>query len=131
MERECGVKVGPGLGILGVLLEPASILAKAWDHTERIGQRARGWRPKVLLVTGAGPIGLLAALMGMQRGLDVHVLDHNRGGPKEAIVRELGGTYHSRPSALERVAADVLIECTGAAAVIRACLEATAAAGSF
>ena len=28
-----------------------------------------------MLVTGAGPIGLLAALMGVQRGLDVHVFD--------------------------------------------------------
>src|SRR5215831_15299438 len=84
IEPEFAVKIDPTLGLLGVLLEPASILAKAWDHTERIGQRAWGWRPKVLLVTGAGPIGLLAALMGMQRGLDVHVLDHNRGGPKEA-----------------------------------------------
>ena len=129
IEPEFAVKIDPALGILGVLLEPASILAKAWDHTERIGQRARGWRPKVLLVTGAGPIGLLAALMGMQRGLDVHVLDHNRGGSKEAIVCDLGGTYHSDPSALERVAPDVLIECTGAPAVIHACLEATAAAG--
>src|SRR5215831_18202492 len=78
IEPEFAVKIDPTLGLLGVLLEPASILAKAWDHTERIGQRAWGWRPKVLLVTGAGPIGLLAALMGMQRGLDVHVLDHNR-----------------------------------------------------
>src|SRR5437660_536978 len=129
IEPEFAVKIDPALGIFGVLLEPASILAKAWDHTERIGQRARGWRPKVLLVTGAGPIGLLAALMGMQRGLDVHVLDHNRGGSKEAIVCDLGGTYHSDPSALERVAPDVLIECTGAPAVIHACLEATAAAG--
>ena len=33
-----------------------------------------------LLVTGAGPIGLLAALMGRQRGLDVHVLDRNTEG---------------------------------------------------
>jgi glucose 1-dehydrogenase len=129
IEPEFAVKIDPTLGVLGVLLEPASILAKAWDHTKRIGQRARGWRPKLLLVTGAGPIGLLAALMGMQRGLDVHVLDHNRGGPKEAIVRDLGATYHSDPSALERVAPDVLMECTGAQAVIHACLEATAAAG--
>jgi 2-polyprenyl-6-methoxyphenol hydroxylase-like FAD-dependent oxidoreductase len=29
----------------------------------------------VVLVTGAGPIGLLAALLGVQRGLEVHVLD--------------------------------------------------------
>jgi threonine dehydrogenase-like Zn-dependent dehydrogenase len=129
IEPEFAIKIDPELGILGVLLEPASILAKAWDHIERIGHRARAWQPKVLLATGAGPIGLLAALMGRQRGLDVHVLDHNKGGPKEAIVRDLGGTYHSDPSVLERLAPDILIECTGAPAVIRACLDSTAAAG--
>jgi threonine dehydrogenase-like Zn-dependent dehydrogenase len=129
LEPEFAIRVDSGLGILGVLLEPASILAKAWDHTERIGQRARAWQPKTLLVTGAGPIGLLAALMGMQRDLDVHVFDHNKGGPKEALVRDLGGTYHSEPVSLERLAPDILMECTGAVALIGACLGATAAAG--
>ena len=131
---EFAVKIDRGLGVLGVLLEPASILAKAWDHTERIGYRARVWQPTTLLVTGAGPIGLLAALMGMQRGFDVHVLDHNKGGPKEAIVHDLGATYHSDPGSLaglarEGLAPDVLMECTGAPAVIRDCLAATAPAG--
>jgi threonine dehydrogenase-like Zn-dependent dehydrogenase len=129
VEPEFAVKVDPSLGILGVLLEPASILAKAWDHTEGIGRRARVWQPRTLLVTGAGPIGLLAALMGRQRGLEVHVLDHNKGGPKEAIVRDLGATYHSDSGSLRRLAPDVLMECTGAISVIRDCLGATGAAG--
>ncbi|MEO5768529.1 MAG: alcohol dehydrogenase catalytic domain-containing protein, partial [Polyangia bacterium] len=30
------VKVDPKLGDLGVLLEPTSVVAKAWEHTERI-----------------------------------------------------------------------------------------------
>jgi glucose 1-dehydrogenase len=129
IEPEFVVKVDPALDILGVLLEPASILAKAWDHTERIGQRARGWQPRSLLVTGAGPIGLLAALMGKQRGLDVHVLDHNKGGPKQAIVRDLGAVYHTDASTLERLGPDVLMECTGAVTVIRNCLGAGAPGG--
>src|SRR5262249_56476094 len=85
-------------------------------------------QPRTLLVTGAGPIGLLAALMGKQRDLDVHVLDHNKGGPKEALVRDLGGTYPSDPASLERLAPDILMECTGAAALICRSLDATAAA---
>ena len=129
IEPDFAIRIDPALGILGVLLEPASILAKAWDHAERIGHRARAWQPRTLLVTGAGPIGLLAALMGKQRDLDVHVLDHNKGGPKEALVRDLGGTYHSDPSALKRLAPDILMECTGAPALICGCLDATAAAG--
>jgi glucose 1-dehydrogenase len=129
IEPEFAIRIDRTLGILGVLLEPASILAKAWDHTERIGRRARAWLPRSLLVTGAGPIGLLAALMGMQRGLDVHVYDHNQGGPKQALTRDLGGTYHSEPETLARLAPDILIECTGVPAVIRDCLGATGPAG--
>ena len=64
IEPEFAVKVERSLGVLGVLMEPLSIVAKAWDHVERVGQRSRSWQPRVLLVTGAGPIGLLAALMG-------------------------------------------------------------------
>jgi glucose 1-dehydrogenase len=129
IEPEFAIKVDPSLGILGVLLEPASILAKAWDHTERIGHRARAWQPKSLLVTGAGPIGLLAALMGVQRDLDVHVYDHNKDGPKPALTRDLGGTYHSDAGSLARLAPDILMECTGVPAVIRDCLGSTGPAG--
>jgi threonine dehydrogenase-like Zn-dependent dehydrogenase len=83
------VQVPAHLGHLGVLMEPASVLAKAWEHTERIGRRAV-WEPKTVLVTGAGPIGLLAALMGRQRGLEVHVLDRVTDGPKPQLVADLG-----------------------------------------
>ena len=68
-EPDFTIKVNPALGLAAVLLEPASILAKAWEHIERIGRRAR-WAPRLVLVTGAGPVGLMAALMGMQRGLE-------------------------------------------------------------
>ncbi len=129
IEPEFAVKVDPGLGILGVLLEPASILAKAWDHTERIGRRAEVWKPKTLLVTGAGPVGLLAALMGMQRGLEVHMLDRNQTGAKPALVKELGGTYHTDIGDVAKLAPDIVMECTGAAAVVRDCLGITAPAG--
>src|SRR3954462_7607794 len=108
------VKVSPMLGLAAVLLEPASVLAKAWEHIERIGRRAR-WAPQKVLVTGAGPVGLMAALMGMQRGFDVHVMDRNEGGPKPALVKELGATYHRKFPAF---APDIVVECTGSPAVI-------------
>ena len=129
IEPEFAVKIDPTLGLLGVLLEPASILAKAWDHIERIGRRAQVWTPKTLLVTGAGPVGLLAGLMGVQRGLDVHVLDHNEEGPKPALARELGATYHSDGGDMARLQPDIVMECTGAPSVIRDCLGVTAPAG--
>ena len=59
--------------------------------SKRIGRRSRAWQPRTLLVTGAGPIGLLAALMGAQRGLDVHVLDRNDRRPEaRSLVRATG-----------------------------------------
>jgi threonine dehydrogenase-like Zn-dependent dehydrogenase len=130
VEPEFLVKLDSSLGRNGVLVEPISIVAKAWNHTERIGQRSKAWAPKTLLITGAGPIGLLAAMMGTQRGLDVHVLDHNDRGPKRQIVRELGATFHMGELAdLAIIQPDILMECTGAASVVRDALGRTAAAG--
>ena len=107
------VPVDAALGELGVLLEPASVVAKAWEQVERIGTRAR-WRPRRVLVTGAGPIGLLAALLGVQRGLEVHVLDRAQDGPKPRLVAALGATYHASDVEEAGRDADVVLECTGA-----------------
>lgn len=130
IEPEFAVRVEPSLGLLGVLLEPASVVAKAWDHAERIGRRSRAWAPRTVLVTGAGPIGLLAALIGAQRGLDVHVLDRVTTGPKPQLVRDLGGTYHAGqlPDAAD-FAPDIVIECTGAASVVLDAISRTAPSG--
>jgi threonine dehydrogenase-like Zn-dependent dehydrogenase len=111
------VKVDPGLGDLGVLLEPTTVVAKAWDHIERIGARA-AWGPRTVLVTGAGPIGMLAALLGTQRGLDVHVLDQVTEGLKPELVAGLGATYHHGAVTDIAVEPDVVIECTGVAQLI-------------
>jgi len=62
VEPEFTIALGPTLGDVGVLLEPTSIAAKAWDHIDRIVTRSRCWRPQVVLVSGAGPVGLLAQL---------------------------------------------------------------------
>jgi glucose 1-dehydrogenase len=119
IEPEFAIKVDTTLGAPAVLLEPTSVVAKAWDHIERIGRRSRSWQPRRLLVTGAGPIGMLAALIGVQRGLDVHVLDRNASGAKPALASELGATFHAGAvSALGGLEPDVVIECTGAAAIV-------------
>jgi threonine dehydrogenase-like Zn-dependent dehydrogenase len=111
------VKVDAQLGLLGVLLEPTSVVAKAWEEVERVGRRAH-WAPHSVLVTGAGPIGLLAALLGVQRSLDVHVLDRMNEGVKPDLVRALGATYHSGDVGAIGFQPDVIIECTGVSSVI-------------
>jgi threonine dehydrogenase-like Zn-dependent dehydrogenase len=130
VEADYAVKLDAALESLGVLLEPTSVVAKAWDHIDRIGRRAY-FEPRRALVTGAGPIGLLAAMLGVQRGLEVHVLDRNTGGPKPRIVRALGATYHHTDvaTACDHAAPDIIIEATGAAEVIFDAIEHNAAAG--
>ena len=130
IEPDFLVKIDPALEIAGVLLEPMSIVAKAWDHTERIGRRSRSWQPKTLLVTGAGSVGFLAALFGAQRGLEVHVLDHHDSLPKRRLCEALGADYHVESVAdLNGFAPDILMECTGAPSVVRDVLGRTAASG--
>jgi threonine dehydrogenase-like Zn-dependent dehydrogenase len=116
VEPEFLIAVDPALDKLGVLLEPASVVAKAWEHVMRIGARSAAWKPQVALVTGAGPVGLLAALLGAQRGLEMHVLDRVRDGAKPELARALGATYHAGD--LGKLKPDIVIECTGAGSVV-------------
>jgi threonine dehydrogenase-like Zn-dependent dehydrogenase len=129
LQPDFTVKVDPKLGLRSVLMEPTSIVAKAWDHVERIGRRSRAWQGRSLLVTGAGPIGQLAALLGMQRGFDVHIFDRNREGPKPVISRALGATYHTSFDEFADLQPDVVMECTGAIPVVRAVLDRAAPSG--
>jgi len=129
IEPDFLIKLDPSLGLNGVLVEPTSVVAKAWDQTDRIGRRSKAWAPKTCLITGAGPIGLLAAMVGAQRGLDVHVLDHNERGQKKTIVRELGGTFHLGSIAELDFKPDVIMACTAAPPVVRDALGATDSGG--
>jgi threonine dehydrogenase-like Zn-dependent dehydrogenase len=128
IEPGYAMKVDPSLGILGVLLEPTTVVAKAWEHTLVVGRRAF-WEPKTVLVTGAGPIGLLGALLGRQLGLEVHVLDQTETGPKPELVRALGATYHTRSVANVGFEPDVILECTGVGQVIAESILAIGASG--
>ncbi|HEY2262534.1 MAG TPA: glucose 1-dehydrogenase [Streptosporangiaceae bacterium] len=106
------VRVPGQLGDLGVLTEPASVVVKAWEQVDRFAQRAPGTR-KTALVTGAGPIGLLAALLGVQRGYQVHVFDRITSGLKPALVAALGATYHHGLASRLDLRPDVVLECAG------------------
>jgi threonine dehydrogenase-like Zn-dependent dehydrogenase len=116
-EPEYAIKVDPSLGILGVLLEPMTVITKALEQVVMVGQRAF-WEPKTALVTGAGPIGLLAALRLSVRNLDVHVLDRANTGPKPVLVRDLGATYHTGSVLDLDFDPDIIVECTGVGSVI-------------
>jgi glucose 1-dehydrogenase len=128
IEPEYAVKVDESLGVLGVLLEPTTVVAKAWEHIAMIGRRSF-WDPSTVLVVGAGPIGLLAALIGVQYGGEVHVLDRVASGPKPALVEALGATYHTGAVSELGLSPDIVVECTGVAQLVRDVASAAAPGG--
>ncbi|MBE1530695.1 glucose 1-dehydrogenase [Actinomadura algeriensis] len=130
VEAGYAVTLDPGLADVGMLMEPATVVAKAWEQVERVG--ARAWfEPRTALVTGAGSIGLLAALLGVQRGLDVHVLDRVADGPKPGLVADLGATYHhdGLDAAVRAARPDVVIEATGVGELVFGAIGSTATYG--
>jgi threonine dehydrogenase-like Zn-dependent dehydrogenase len=128
VEPEYVVKVDPSLGLLGVLLEPMTVIAKALEQIVFVGQRSF-WDAKTILVTGAGPIGLLAACGARLFGKDVHVLDRMETGLKPDLVRDLGATYHSGSVMDIGFEPDAIVECTGVGAVIAASIQKIGAGG--
>ena len=128
IEPGFAVKLDPALGLLGVLMEPTTIVAKAWEQIDRvIGRATIG--PERVLATGAGPIGLLAALLAQQRGYDVGVLDLATEGPKPGLVRDLGATYHSTPVLDVDPPPDIIVEATGVSQVVLDAMSHTGANG--
>jgi threonine dehydrogenase-like Zn-dependent dehydrogenase len=127
IEHDFAVPIPDELGTLGVLTEPASILAKAWEQIDRIATRACSVHERVLVI-GAGPIGLLAALMGRQRDLDVHVLDRATGGVKPEAVSALGAEYHTGDitDVSKHCEPDLVVECTGVAELVAGAMQHTA-----
>jgi glucose 1-dehydrogenase len=128
VEPDLAVLILPRLGELGVLLEPASVLAKAWDQVGQISRRAFFLHGRAL-VTGAGPVGLTACPLGAQRGYEMHVVDLAQAGPKRDLVEYLGARYHSGDAADIDVDVDVVIECTGLGAVGRSAARRLASGG--
>jgi threonine dehydrogenase-like Zn-dependent dehydrogenase len=127
IEKDFAIPIPEELGDLGVLTEPSSILAKAWEQIDRIATRACSVHERVL-ITGAGPIGLLAALMGKHRDLEVHVLDRAEEGVKPDTVRALGAEYHTGDitECSKAVEPDIVVECTGVAELVAGAMQHTA-----
>ena len=130
VETDYAVRLDPRLRDVGMLMEPTTVVAKAWEQVRRVGERSY-FHPERALITGAGPIGLLAALLAVQQGLDTHVLDRVTDGPKPGIVAALGATYHHGDvdDVAAQVNPDVVIEATGAGPVVFGSIAHTATYG--
>src|SRR5262245_48909836 len=118
------VKVPARLRPFAVLMEPMSIVQKGIEQAWRIQTRL-AWDPRIAVVLGAGPVGILAAVRLRLQGLDVWVAAlEPEGSSKDLLLREIGVRYlstkthplDSLPGRLGRI--DVVFEATGAEAVV-------------
>lgn len=117
------VRVPKSLRDCAVLVEPLSIVEKAVGETLLLQHRSPA-PPRRALVTGAGPIGLLAALLLMARGMEVHVLDqHPKDSPKAKIATAAGATYIddsdiTLEEATKGISFDLAVEASGYAPLL-------------
>jgi threonine dehydrogenase-like Zn-dependent dehydrogenase len=115
--------VPPHLRDIAVLVEPLTIAEKAMEQLLEIQKRLTWWKPrgKTALVLGAGPVGLLGAMVFAVAGFNVTVYSRTQShGEKNDIVSALGAQFiaaetHNPEQMAKAVGAiDVVYEAVGA-----------------
>lgn len=122
---------------VAVLVEPISIAAKAADVFDTIHSRIGFDVPRLRgLVLGAGPVGLLGAMVFQAQGIETHVFSREgEDGARADLVRTFGANYVSaRRTPLDRLSErigkiDVVFEAVGVPEVAFGVLPALAANG--
>lgn len=113
------VKVPAEVESIGVLMEPLSVVEKGVAEAEIMQQRL-SWDPQVAVVTGAGPIGLMATLLLRAKGMSVWTVDLvARDSLRAELVEACGATYvkgdeEPLPTLESRIdPVDLVVEATG------------------
>jgi threonine dehydrogenase-like Zn-dependent dehydrogenase len=115
-------RIPDGILDVAVLLEPLTIGEKGWRHAAAAQRRMTVWEPKRALVTGAGSVGILAALVLRLRGLDVTVVERTEKPERRAVLATIGVSYGATSVTPLRDLAgsdriDVVLDATGSAQV--------------
>jgi glucose 1-dehydrogenase len=104
----------PELHEIGVLMEPASVLAKTLTRIALARRSLFGAESSQrILVLGAGPIGILAALFARLEAAEVHNVSLQGDDSLPAKLLRSAGIAYARPESLEARGFDCLIDCTG------------------
>jgi glucose 1-dehydrogenase len=117
------------IAAVAVLLEPLTISEKGWHHVTTAQRRMTVWQPKRAIVTGAGPVGILAAVLLRLRGLEVSVVDRSERPARRALLAMIGADYAATSvTQLDEVAGpkghtDVIVEATGSSQAAFAAME--------
>lgn len=113
-----------------VLLEPMSVVEKGIDHAFLLQRRLTSWKPKLAVVLGGGPVGLLGAAALRARGLRTVVVGREPASDMRAqIAMQMGAKYVSvekstildLPQQIGRP--DLVLEATGSARVVFDAME--------
>jgi len=130
------IKIPRGLKHIGVLLEPMTVVEKGISQAYEIQRRMKVWRPRKAAVTGAGTIGLLAALVLRLRGLDVTVFSRDRKPNRNAEMIELTGARYISvqdstilDGAAQHGPFDLIFEATGFSPAVFESMQALAKNG--
>jgi threonine dehydrogenase-like Zn-dependent dehydrogenase len=114
---------------VAVLLEPLTISEKGWRHAIAAQRRMTFWEPRRALVTGAGPVGILAAALLRLRGLEVTVVERTEKPERRGLLATIGATYAATSvTPLVELAGpgghvDVAVEATGSSQVAFALMD--------
>jgi threonine dehydrogenase-like Zn-dependent dehydrogenase len=122
------LKVPRPLADVAVLIEPLTVVCKAVVHARAMLDRVPGEPgPLRSLVLGAGPVGLLGAMVLVASGYETVVYSREpEGGDKSTLVQSLGASYVSAAShPIETLADttgafDVVLEAVGVVPVMMA-----------
>jgi glucose 1-dehydrogenase len=122
-------KIPKAVRDFAVLLEPMSVVEKGIDHAFLL-QRRLVWKPKLAVVLGGGPVGLLAAAVLRVRGLRTIVVGREPQTDNRAqIGLALGAEYISVADKtifdVQKAVGqpDLIIEATGNARVVFDAME--------
>jgi threonine dehydrogenase-like Zn-dependent dehydrogenase len=122
------VAIPPSLADVGVLLEPLTVVEKVVRHAYLLQRRMR-WDPQRALVAGAGPIGILGAVLLRLRGIAVTVFERTEKPERSALLGRIGAAYAATGAQpLDEIVAgagpiDLAVEATGSGAVGFALIE--------
>jgi threonine dehydrogenase-like Zn-dependent dehydrogenase len=110
---------------VAVLLEPLTVSEKGLRHLWSAQRRMTVWEPKRALVTGAGPVGILAAVVLRLRGLEVTVVERTFKPARGELLARIGAAYvATNDTPLASLGpVDVVLEATGSSAVAFAAIE--------
>jgi threonine dehydrogenase-like Zn-dependent dehydrogenase len=117
------VRVPRELEKVAVLLEPLSIMEKGITEAFKMQERLP-WRPERALVAGTGPIGLLAAFVLRDMGLETYAFATREKESLKAHVTEASGAHYInvKEVPIEEIVErhgpfDIIVEATGSSRI--------------